>query len=654
MIGWLYCGIFPFDFPRKKQQQTEGQIFYLMFRLLIDGAPDEYSRDRLLQYHLPFLCSHGRSWDSLNRIELMFLTGSSLKCSDPPPPKLIKEPSPFANQVHTTIARIFAEQLTMDFATIHAAAIPDAGSPYEKVLQMQLALPSKCAQHVPRIHGFLHKTTNLDVAVAEALSECSKEALQAFPKMSARNRYDAVTKAVLKYLRDYKAGVGNLQDTKEKGLIDYLSFTERQWWDLHSKPISDAVLFPKPEAVEVATPGQMAPLQEFLNRSPLALPEPELSFERGTLLNDGRLDLCKQVIGPKGVSPFFESLQHDEHGLVKHILLGNNIAGNELGRAVSNFIRSGASKLTTWYVAGNRMNVEGIKPLAEALENDQQVLQLWLKRNPMLPEGAVPIASMLRVNTTLRVLDLTNTGIFDEGCESVMKGLLDNPYSALQYLCLATNGITPQGAASIANYLRATTDRSLVGLSLGCNRLGDEGVRILLEGLRRYKSFKRLDLSSCGISAAGAKVLADFLVVPNCDLRFLDLGCMKSTWAAGEIPNRIGTEGGIAIAEALRVNSNLEGLNLDNNSIEESAFAAIEQALCQNQSSSLRRLGMHQPGIAAGKITQDKISLWVARNAKPWDQSREGDKANDGEDYIFPKHLDDIQSVYRVGETYEK
>mmetsp|Transcript_2185 Transcript_2185/g.4677 ORF Transcript_2185/g.4677 Transcript_2185/m.4677 type:complete len:1037 (+) Transcript_2185:772-3882(+) len=645
----LWC-LYPFGFTRKKQneRQREAQPFYLMFRLIFDGITYSRGRERMLNYHLPFISKHANTWDALNRIDLMFHTGSSLY--DSSSLKLADGPSPYAVKIHKVIARIFAEQLAIDFTTVQEAMTPYGDSHYERVLQMQLSLPSKCAENVPRVHGFLHKTTQLDLSIASEFSNISKEAVDAFPG-STRNRYRSATRRIRTFLADYKSSIGDLQNVKERGLQDYFNFSIQAWWSLHQNPISHAILYPKPEPVEVATPEQMQPLHEFLNKSPMALLEPEVTFDRGTLLNDGRLDLCKQVIGPAGIDPLFSSLKYDGHGLVKHILLGNNIAGNGLGRAVGDFICSGESKLTTWYVAGNRMNADGIAPIAAALEQDQKVLQLWLKRNPILPLGTRPIASMLRVNTTLQVLDLTNTGILDDGCETVMQGLLGNKKSALQYLYLDTNGITAKGVSAIVEYLTNTMNRSLVGLSLGCNRLGDDGLAILIKGLRRYKSLKRLTLSSCGISAAGAQMLADYLKEPGCELSFLDLSCMKSTWAVGEIPNRIESKGSVALADAIRVNTCLEGLNLGNNFIREDGIAAIEEALSQNQASVLRSLSIYQPGLASNKTTLDKINLWAERNISTWERSK---ASGAQDDYVFPKHLDEIQSVYRVGNSYSK
>jgi len=73
------------------------------------------------------------------------------------------------------------------------------------------------------------------------------------------------------------------------------------------------------------------------------------------------------------------------------------------------------AKLTTWYIAGNEIDAEGIRPVCEALHHHPLVNQLWLKRNPLRPEGAVHIANLIKNNSVLQVIDLVNTGLLDRG-----------------------------------------------------------------------------------------------------------------------------------------------------------------------------------------------------------------------------------------------
>ena len=52
----------------------------------------------------------------------------------------------------------------------------------------------------------------------------------------------------------------------------------------------------------------------------------QTSFVRGTHMPDGRLDLCKQVVGPDGIAPVLDALADHRH--VSRFMIGNNIVGN--------------------------------------------------------------------------------------------------------------------------------------------------------------------------------------------------------------------------------------------------------------------------------------------------------------------------------------
>ncbi|XP_041029789.1 NACHT, LRR and PYD domains-containing protein 3-like isoform X2 [Carcharodon carcharias] len=93
---------------------------------------------------------------------------------------------------------------------------------------------------------------------------------------------------------------------------------------------------------------------------------------------------------------------------------------------------------------------EGLKRLLPALRRCQE---LGLERNKLRDPGAKLLSTFLR-----------------------------SPDCELQRLQLAENGLTERGAADLAASLLAS--RSLAGLDLGRNKLGDSGVKFLCEALR--------------------------------------------------------------------------------------------------------------------------------------------------------------------------
>ena len=84
----------------------------------------------------------------------------------------------------------------------------------------------------------------------------------------------------------------------------------------------------------------------------------------------------------------------------------------------------------------------------------------------------------------------------------------------------------------------------LKSLSIGQNKLGDEGVSALCESLKTNTTLEKLDIRGgykdmLPLGASGAKIIAEMLKV-NTPLTYLNLGF-----------NDIGKEGAIAIAGAL-------------------------------------------------------------------------------------------------------
>ena len=592
---------------------------------------------------------------------------------------------------------------------------------------------SDCVKHCPRWKSYTEKSTGLTSLIAHRLyhrmngsglvtegevrsEECNERERGEEPLLPSSNPLLHVTpicrtyyRQVIHQLSDYHSSLALLskdhlsliraKESRQWRVKAYATCTEEEYQALvHSTPLSVAILHPEPEPVDVATSEEMSQLYQFFQTqyeehlqtqstaaavaATAALLKPDQIFDKGTLCSDGRLDLCKQVVGPNGVSSLMNSLLLDSTGKhqVQHLLLGNNICGDGLGEAVATFISSGKSKLTTWYIAGNRLTAEGIRYICQALMDDQQVTQLWLKRNPLHCLGAVHLGDMLRWNSTLLVLDLVNTGLLDEGGHQILSALNEGARTnvTLQHLYLDGNGFTLTFAQEVARYFLSLPSSShissLVTLSIGCNRFGNEGVEVICSSLFHNTTLQRLCLASVGMGTAGGHAVAALLRA-NSSLRHLDLGLLKFTAATGEIPNRIGTDGAVAIAYSLKYfNNSLFSLQLLNNLIFQAGMSALRAALLdsyddpelspaglgsshdsgkgpiQTMNQSLVRLDLEQMGVPFNELTREEIRLALRRNylSMSEEQRRLADEA------VVPTHLGPIQSVYRVNGSYTK
>lgn len=224
------------------------------------------------------------------------------------------------------------------------------------------------------------------------------------------------------------------------------------------------------------------------------------------------------------ISSVLTALRSNEH--IRHCLFGNNFIGWEGAEAVARFIKTQTqSRIVTWYLGGNVFDAEAFTTISCALQNDVTCRALWLKRNPIGPEGSVFIKRLLRENTSIELLDYQNIALLDSGIPSIMEGLLSN--RSLETLYLDANGLTLTCASPIAQYFEIMSDTGFrTGIKriwLSMNRLGYLRASIALHSARDYIRLEGLSVGSNGCSAAVAEQVYQCLgALPN--LKFIDIG----------------------------------------------------------------------------------------------------------------------------------
>lgn len=347
-------------------------------------------------------------------------------------------------------------------------------------------------------------------------------------------------------------------------------------------PLSEQITKPTPMEVSIADINELQAFFDRLAKNDPALPinTDEIgsyeTFTRGAYYTDGRIDLCKQVVGPDHIEALCKSIRNNPN--VKHFLLGNNIIGQTGAESISRLIADSnkACRISTWYLAGNCIEASGIKLIAESLAFNQDCKQLWLKRNPIGVEGAKYIANMLRTNKTIEVLDLDNTAIMDEGCVAIFEALKDN--KTLRSIYLDANGLTSVSADAIADYFyhkKRIGVRGLELLSISINRLGSEGATTIVYSLAAYP-LKSIALGSNRIESDGLKNILRWAGGAE-HLRVLDIGYYKATADMGELPNSFGDEGARYIACFILLNTQVRYLNFHNTHIDD--FSIIEAVM---------------------------------------------------------------------------
>ncbi|WP_239134287.1 gala protein [Rugosimonospora africana] len=261
-------------------------------------------------------------------------------------------------------------------------------------------------------------------------------------------------------------------------------------------------------------------------------------FARGTMQPDGRLDLCKQGIGPVMAARLAGAAV--DSAVVRHLLLGTNGLGAAGARAVADALRPG-HRIETLYLGCNLIDADGVEPLARRLTGDRTVRALWLKRNPLGDDGVAALCRALAANDTLRTLDLVNVGLSVDGLGRLADTLARRP-ARLQRLFLGGNGLGPQAVDALRSLVH---DGGIRELYLACNHLGDAGVAALARHADGVAL--TLGLGGNGISPDGVAALAAHLR----SWVALDLARPPSERALDARENVVADAGAAALAAAL-------------------------------------------------------------------------------------------------------
>ncbi len=268
-----------------------------------------------------------------------------------------------------------------------------------------------------------------------------------------------------------------------------------------------------------------------------------LTFPRGTLQADGRLDLCKQALSPRDAERVIPAAIASPHAA--HLLLGTNSLGTPGIATLAGALTDG-HRTRTLYLGCNHVDAEGLAPLARRLAGDRTVRALWLKRNPLGDAGVAAVAEALSTNTALRTLDLTNTGLTLDGLR-VLADALRRRATPIERLYLGGNGLGPESGDVLAGLLR---DAGVGELYLAAGRLGDTGVAAVAGALAGVAARGRrvvLGLGGNGIGPDGVRHLAAHLAA----LATLDLARPPSARVLRAAPNVVGDAGAAALAGAL-------------------------------------------------------------------------------------------------------
>ncbi|XDV23186.1 hypothetical protein PO909_027873 [Leuciscus waleckii] len=297
-------------------------------------------------------------------------------------------------------------------------------------------------------------------------------------------------------------------------------------------------------------------------------------------------------------------------------------------------------------------NVKNLVPLLQ--EKHCKLNTLMLRNCGLTEESCSALATVLRSNSSLNELDMSNNNLQDSGVKKLQKGL-ENTNCRLQKLRLSDCRITEEGYKALASALRSNPSH-LIELDLTGNDPGQSGVKELndliqdpkfqLKTLRflgpaadeacQYLTgivgknlllLRELNLSEHKLEDSNVKKLAALLQDRHCQLNTLQLnnnsiteeGCSALTSAVNSNPsnlieldlsgNKLGNSGIMSICPLLKnTQCRLEKLKLSNCSITEEGYKALASALRSNPSHLIELdLTGNDPGQSGVKELNDLL-----------------------------------------------
>uniref|UniRef100_A0A672QYA6 NACHT domain-containing protein n=1 Tax=Sinocyclocheilus grahami TaxID=75366 RepID=A0A672QYA6_SINGR len=139
----------------------------------------------------------------------------------------------------------------------------------------------------------------------------------------------------------------------------------------------------------------------------------------------------------------------------------------------------------------NNLQDSGVKLLCTGLENIKCELEiLSLRKCGLTEESCSALATVLRSNSSLKELDLSNNNLQDSGVKKLQNGL-ENTNCTLQKLRLSNCDLNEESCSALTSVLSSDFG-SLRDLDLSNNNLQDSGVKLLSDGLKENCKLEKL------------------------------------------------------------------------------------------------------------------------------------------------------------------
>ena len=271
------------------------------------------------------------------------------------------------------------------------------------------------------------------------------------------------------------------------------------------------------------------------------------------------LDLYNNPIGRGSAVNLITSLT--KFSTIRELKLVKTGIGFEDCKALSELLAS-SNYVEVVNIRSNNLSPDSIEMIVDGLSRNTSLEVLVMGLSSFSSENVLSLASVLRVNTRLKELDIAGCNIQSSDSVHLAKALEENTATQLQTLRLSGNPIGSAGAVAFAGML--ATNKNLANLSMRRCSIGGEGAVCLAVGLEKNSTVKYLELSN--IEGEGALAFSSMLKRNQ---------CLKTLWLEDD---SVGVEDALNLIESLQQNTTLEKLILSPK-FEPPSFSTCETAL---------------------------------------------------------------------------
>ncbi|XDV23257.1 hypothetical protein PO909_027917, partial [Leuciscus waleckii] len=233
------------------------------------------------------------------------------------------------------------------------------------------------------------------------------------------------------------------------------------------------------------------------------------------------LDLSNNNLQDSGVNLLSDGLK--ENVKVENLRLSDCSITEEGYKALASALRSNPSHLIELDLTGNDPGQSGVKELSDLqLDPNCQLKTLRFLKSPAADEACQYVIKHLCKNPLfLSELNLNTHKIGDTRVNQIA-ALLQDKHCKINTLKLRNCGLTEESCSALATVLRSNS--SLKELDMSNNNLQDSGVKKLQDALKNTNCrLEKIRLSDCRITEEGYKALASALRSNPSHLIELDL-----------------------------------------------------------------------------------------------------------------------------------